>query len=103
MPFVIGDGCVDVKDRSCIGFCPVDCIYEGGRKLYINPDECIDCGACESACPMNAIFYDATIHAGQEAHVEANRAFFAELGTPGGAKRVGPQTWDVIPDGHDTV
>ena len=58
MTYVITDGCVDVKDRSCVNECPVDCIYEGCRSLYIHPDECIDCGACETACPMNAIVPD---------------------------------------------
>ena len=42
---------MDVKDKSCIEECPVDCIYEGGRMLYIQPDECVDCGACEPVCP----------------------------------------------------
>jgi len=37
--------------------CPVDCIYEGPRMLYIHPDECVDCGACEPVCPVEAIFY----------------------------------------------
>ncbi len=55
MTFVVLSPCIDVKDTACVEECPVDCIYEGGRKLYINPDECIDCGACESACPVDAI------------------------------------------------
>ena len=50
--------CVDVKDRACIDECPVDCIYEGERSLYIHPDECVDCGACEPVCPVEAIFYE---------------------------------------------
>ena len=45
MPFIIGSPCIDVRDRSCIEECPVDCIYEGERMLYIHPDECVDCGA----------------------------------------------------------
>jgi NAD-dependent dihydropyrimidine dehydrogenase PreA subunit len=49
---------VDLKDKSCIQECPVDCIYEGGRMLYINPDECVDCGACEPVCPPGAIAYE---------------------------------------------
>jgi len=43
-----------VKDRSCVDVCPVDCIYEGEDQLYIHPDECIDCGACEPECPVTA-------------------------------------------------
>lgn len=51
MTYVIGKECIDVQDKSCIDVCPVDCIYEGGRKTYINPTECIDCGACEARLP----------------------------------------------------
>ena len=48
MPYVIAQPCVDVKDKACVDECPVDCIYEGSRSLYINPNECVDCGACET-------------------------------------------------------
>ena len=58
MTYVIAFPCVDVKDKSCIEECPVDCIYEGDRMLYIQPDECVDCGACEPVCPVEAIFYE---------------------------------------------
>ena len=47
MTYVIGEACVDVLDRACVEECPVDCIYEGERMLYIHPDERVDCGACE--------------------------------------------------------
>ena len=56
MTYVIALPCVDLKDKACIEECPVDCIYEGGRMLYIQPDECVDCGACEPVCPVEAIF-----------------------------------------------
>ena len=58
MTYVIAQPCVDVKDKACIEECPVDCIYEGERTLYIHPDECVDCGACEPVCPVEAIFYE---------------------------------------------
>jgi NAD-dependent dihydropyrimidine dehydrogenase PreA subunit len=54
--YVIGEPCIDVKDRSCVDVCPVDCIHEVGRILVIDPDECIDCGACEPECPVEAIY-----------------------------------------------
>ena len=60
MPFFITSPCVGEKDMSCVEECPVDCIYEGGSKLYINPKECIDCGACEPVCPVDAIASDLT-------------------------------------------
>jgi ferredoxin len=56
MTYVIAEPCIGVKDRSCVDVCPVDCIYEGEDQLYIEPDECIDCGACVPACPVEAIF-----------------------------------------------
>ena len=56
MTYVIGPPCIDIKDASCVAECPVDCIYVGGRMLYIQPDECIDCGACEPVCPVEAIY-----------------------------------------------
>ena len=37
MPYVVAQPCVDVKDKACVDECPVDCIYEGSRSLYINP------------------------------------------------------------------
>ena len=58
MTYVITEACIDVKDQSCIEVCPVDCIYfeEEDRICYVEPEECIDCGVCESACPVQAIF-----------------------------------------------
>jgi NAD-dependent dihydropyrimidine dehydrogenase PreA subunit len=91
--YVISEPCIDVKDRSCIEECPVDCIYEGDRMLYIHPDECVDCGACEPVCPVEAIFYDDDVPAQWKEFTAANAAFFTEgeepLGSPGGAANVG--------------
>lgn len=58
MTYVIAEPCIDVVDRACVYECQVDCIYEGARALHIHPDECIDCGACEPACPIRAIYYE---------------------------------------------
>ena len=54
----MGKAFVDVMDKSCVQECPVDCIYEGARALYINPDECVDCGACKLICRVGAIYYE---------------------------------------------
>jgi NAD-dependent dihydropyrimidine dehydrogenase PreA subunit len=54
--YVIAEPCIDVKDKTCIDVCPVDCIYETERMLVIDPDDCIDCGACEPECPVEAIY-----------------------------------------------
>ncbi len=58
MTFVIAEPCIGVKDKACIEVCPVDCIHgtDEDNQLYINPEECIDCGACVPACPVEAIF-----------------------------------------------
>src|SRR5919201_1525744 len=59
VPYVITSPCIGTQDQSCVEVCPVDCIhFEEGvdRMLYINPLESIDCGACQPACPVNAIF-----------------------------------------------
>lgn len=84
--YVITESCVDVRDRACVDECPVDCIYEGPRMLYIQPDECVDCGACEPVCPEEAIFYEDDLPAASQAYKEINISVFAEVGSPGGAR-----------------
>jgi NAD-dependent dihydropyrimidine dehydrogenase PreA subunit len=99
MTYVIGEDCIDVLDRSCIEVCPVDCIYVGDRKSYINPAECIDCGACEVECPVAAIVVDrkAKKDPGLAVYMTDSVDFFekplpgreAPLGNPGGAAALG--------------
>lgn len=89
MAFVIAQPCIDVKDGDCTNACPVECIYEGGRMFYIQPDECIDCGLCLSVCPVDAIYDEAETPTKWQAFIAANREFFSpdisNLGSPGGA------------------
>jgi NAD-dependent dihydropyrimidine dehydrogenase PreA subunit len=102
MAYVIGLPCVDVQDRACVDECPVDCIYEGGRMLYIHPDECVDCGACEPVCPVEAIYYEDDLPEALHAYRHENTRFFTEslpgqpvpLGLPGGASKLGHLTVD---------
>ena len=54
--YVITEPCIGTKDQSCVEVCPVDCIYDAGDHFMINPEECIDCGACEPECPVEAIY-----------------------------------------------
>ncbi len=89
MTYVIAEPCVDLLDKACIEECPVDCIYEGARMLYIHPDECVDCGACEPVCPVEAIFYEDDLPEKWNDYTAANVDFFDELGSPGGASKVG--------------
>ena len=64
MAYVIAEPCIGVKDTACVDVCPCDCIhprkdeaeFSPVAQLYIDPAECIDCGACLPACPVSAIF-----------------------------------------------
>jgi ferredoxin len=89
MTYVIASACIDVKDGACQDVCPVECIYEGGRMMYIHPDECIDCGLCLSVCPVDAIHAEAELPADESAFRLANAEFFGSAvtgwGSPCGA------------------
>ena len=69
MTFIICEPCIGVKDTACVDSCPVDCIhprsdepdFEPHQLLYIDPEECIDCGACVPECPVEAIFPEAEV------------------------------------------
>ncbi len=89
MTYIIAEPCVDVLDKACIEECPVDCIYEGDRMLYIHPDECVDCGACEPVCPVEAIYYEDDVPDQWKEYYKVNVDFFEDLGSPGGASKTG--------------
>jgi len=81
MTYVIAEPCIDVLDLSCVSVCPVDCIhYEQGvdRKLFIDPDECIDCGACEPECPVNAIFPEDALPAEWSGYTPIDATWFKD-------------------------
>ena len=69
MTYIITRLCRECVDTACVAVCPVDCIYRYigddrenfPNQLYIHPDECIDCGACEPECPWQAIFEEAAV------------------------------------------
>jgi ferredoxin len=83
MPYVITEACKGTKDKSCVDVCPVDCIYEGPDMLYIHPDECIDCGACEPECPVTAIFPEEDVPGDKKEYVQINRDIFKSATPPG--------------------
>jgi ferredoxin len=87
MTYVIVEACIGVKDRACVDVCPVDCIYEGEDMLYIQPDECIDCGACEPECPVTAIFPEEDVPENMTAYIAKNRDVFNSDSPPGRPKR----------------
>jgi ferredoxin len=75
MTYIIGEPCIDIKDQSCIDVCPVDCIHIGERMLVIDAEECIDCGACEPECPVEAIFPEDALPEKWAPFVRINYAF----------------------------
>jgi NAD-dependent dihydropyrimidine dehydrogenase PreA subunit len=82
--YVIAEPCIGVKDTACVDACPVDCIhpkkaaadFEKNTQLYINPQECIDCGACVPVCPVSAIFSIDDLPSQWDAFVETNAGHF---------------------------
>ena len=81
MTYVITEPCIDLLDRSCVEVCPVDCIKdeEGvDRKLYIDPDDCIDCGACEPVCPVTAIFAEDDVPDNMTPYTEINALWYKD-------------------------
>jgi NAD-dependent dihydropyrimidine dehydrogenase PreA subunit len=87
---------VDVVEKSCVLECPVDCIYEGARTMYINPDECVDCGACKPACRIGAIYWEGDLPDDEQQHL-ADSAAFSARPCPAGMARsehpVAPTPW----------
>jgi ferredoxin len=90
MPWVITKLCIDCKDTECAEVCPVDCIYElqaddpdyTKNQLYIHPGECIDCAACEPACPWQAIYEDSQVPTLFAEDIDRNAKVF-EIHPPG--------------------
>lgn len=75
MAYIVADPCVKCKYTDCVAVCPVDCFYEGENSLVINPDECIDCGACEPECPTTAIFEEGDLPDKWRAYIEINAVY----------------------------
>lgn len=97
MPFVIVEPCKGTCDTSCVEVCPVDCIHGplqvdeikdiqasgdtaklADIMMYIDPDICIDCGACEPECPIEAIFEEDDVPSKWESYIEENAKFFED-------------------------
>jgi NAD-dependent dihydropyrimidine dehydrogenase PreA subunit len=82
--YVICEPCIGTKDQSCVEACPVDCIHPHSREagfddepqLYIDPDTCIDCGACEPVCPVTAIFAESDVPEQWKADIQKNADYY---------------------------
>ena len=89
MTHVVTESCIKCKHTDCVDVCPVDCFKEGPNFLVIDPDECIDCAVCIPECPVNAIYAEEDVPAGQEQFTALN----AELA----------KVWPVITDKKDAL
>jgi len=80
MTYVITEPCIGVKDASCVDVCPVDCIHatDDDAMFFIDPDECIDCGACEPECPVTAIFAEDAVPDDQQKYIQINADYFKQ-------------------------
>ena len=56
MPFVVTENCAACRYTECVQVCPVACFHADEQMLYIDPELCIDCGACAPRCPVKAIY-----------------------------------------------
>ena len=72
MPYVVTDNCNGCRFTDCVEVCPVDCFHGDEKMLYIDPSECIDCGACERECPVQAIFEEAEVPDEQQNWIQIN-------------------------------
>lgn len=91
MAYIIAEPCVGTCDTACVEVCPVDCIHPmkdeweeagfdennlEGKLLYIDPEECIDCGACEPECPVEAIFEESEVPEEWNKYIKINYDYF---------------------------
>ena len=78
MTHVVTEPCIKCKYTECVAVCPVDCFHEGANMLVIDPEECIDCGACIDECPVSAIFPEEDLPEKWEHFLEHNERYTAE-------------------------
>jgi ferredoxin len=86
MTYIIGSPCIGTKDTACVDACPVDCIhpkkdedgFDDSEMLYINPEECIDCGACEPACPVTAIWPEDNVPDEEQKYIPMNYEYYGQ-------------------------
>ena len=79
MAYVVTPGCVDRKHQECVASCPVEAFREAATYLVIDPDECIDCGACVDDCPVDAIFEEFDVPAEENEWIERNEKEAVDL------------------------
>ncbi|MCL4219496.1 MAG: ferredoxin family protein [Candidatus Hydrogenedentes bacterium] len=78
MTHIVVEPCIKCKFTDCVAVCPVDCFHEGANMLVIDPDECIDCGACVDECPVHAIFPEEDLPEKWNDYIELNAKYGLE-------------------------
>ena len=89
MTYVVTEACIKCKFTDCVAVCPVDCFREGENFLVIDPEECIDCGACVPECPVEAIFEEDDVPGKWSEYIELNATLAAQ--------------WPLIDDSKDPL
>ena len=89
MTTLVTDNCQRCRFTECVTACPVSAFRAGEEMLFIDPDVCVDCGACEPVCPVEAIYYEDDVPPQWKGFSKVNTEFFVEIGSPGGAAKVG--------------
>ena len=89
MAYVVAEPCIKCKYTDCVAVCPVDCFREGENFLVIDPEECIDCGACVPECPVEAIFEEDDVPDKWAEYIELNANLAAQ--------------WPIIDDSKDPL
>ena len=72
MTHVVGKTCDGCRYTDCVVVCPVECFYEGETMLYISPDECIDCEACDAECPVEALYHEDDLPEEWQEYIQIN-------------------------------
>ena len=73
MAMVVTQPCEGCKSTDCVVVCPADCFHEGELRLFIDPEQCIDCGLCAPECPVAAIYYEDQVPAQWQNDIALNR------------------------------
>ncbi|PWN05749.1 DUF3470 domain-containing protein [Rhodohalobacter mucosus] len=96
MAYIVTEPCINCKYTNCAAVCPVDAFREGPNFLTIDPIECIDCDACVSECPVEAIFPDDEVPEEWEHYIELNERLAEKW-----EDRVINETFDALPDADE--
>lgn len=96
MPYVVTEPCIQCKYTNCAAVCPVDAFREGPNFLVIDPMECIDCDACVSECPVEAIYPDDEVPEKWEDYIDLNERL-----SEAWEDRIINETQDALPDADD--